>query len=359
MRLLTLTSSTTDPRERGRQIGGAHPDAVRRSTELYRAHFAALGIDLDRADEIARRSHDLLRAWHAPLAEESDAMADAAGVDRLLVAAVGARTEILAAAEPQREGECSTAVHVPATGAAETIQTWDWHAALVPFGLLLDYAPAAGRRAKLFTEFGTAAKIGANSAGLGLHFNILSHRQDSAAGGVPVHAIARRIIDEADSVDDAIALASSAAVSASTVFTVTERGDDRRAPRAASIEVSPAGVAVVAPAGDGWLLHTNHFLDEGLAAGDTMPADSTTAERYAHLAAVRSGMTGLDPLERAAAMCGGDGPNAAVCMRPELDKPSHEQWETLLTIGIDADSLHLDVHPGIPADAARHGMTRF
>ncbi|MGN7861068.1 C45 family autoproteolytic acyltransferase/hydrolase [Microbacterium sp. 22303] len=359
MRLLTLTSSTTDPRERGRSIGRAYPEAVRRSAELYRAHFIALGIDLDLADEITRRSHDLLRQWHAPLAEESDAMADAADVDRLLVAAVGARTEILAAAEPQREGECSTAVHVPATGTAETIQTWDWHSTLVPFGLLLDYAPATGRRAKLFTEFGTAAKIGVNSAGLGLHFNILSHRDDVATGGVPVHAIARRIIDEADTVADAVALASSATVSASTVFTVTERGAADRRPSAASIEVSPAGVAIVHPGDDGWLLHTNHFLDEGLSAGDTMPADSTTAERYTHLAAVKAGMTGLDPLERAAAMCGGDGTGAAVCMRPELDKPAHEQWETLLTIGIDAGSVHLDVYPGMPADAARRGMTRF
>ncbi|MCE4027550.1 C45 family peptidase [Microbacterium sp. Au-Mic1] len=359
MRLLTLTSSSTDPRERGRSIGRTHPEAVRRSAALYRAHFADLGIDLDLADEIARRSHNLLRQWHAPLAEESDAMADAAGVDRLLVAAVGARTEILAAAEPQREGECSTAVHVPSTGSAETIQTWDWHATLVPFGLLLDYAPAAGRRAKLFTEFGTAAKIGVNSAGLGLHFNILSHREDAATGGVPVHAIARRIIDEADTVADAIALAASATVSASTVFTVTERGTADRAPQAASVEVSPAGVAVVRPGDDGWLLHTNHFLDHGLSAGDTMPADSTTAERYSHLAAMKAGMTGLDPLGRAAAMCGDDGEGAAVCMRPELDKPSHEQWETLLTIGIDAASTHLDVYPGTPADAARHGMTRF
>lgn len=359
MRLLTLTSSTTDPRERGRQIGLAHPDAVRRSAELYRSHFVALGIDLGLADDIARRSHDLLRSWYAPLAEESDAMADAAGVDRLHVAAVGARTEILAAAEPQPEGECSTAVHVPAAGVAETIQTWDWHASLVPFGLLLDYVPAAGRHAKLFTEFGTAAKIGANSAGLGLHFNILSHRDDTATGGVPVHAIARRIIDEADTLDDAVTIASSATVSASTVFTVTERGDDRRRPRAASIEVSPAGVAVVPPAADGWLLHTNHFLDEALAAGDTMPADSTTAERYAHLAAVAAGMTGLDPIERAAALCGAAGADAAVCMRPELNKPAHEQWETLLTISLDTASVHLDVHPGTPADAARHGMTRF
>jgi len=359
MRLVTLTSQTTDAAERGREIGAAFGDELSASAELYRDHFVDLGIDLDVADDIARRSHEALREWYAPLADESDAMADAAGIDRLLVAAVGARTEILAAAEPQREGECSTAVHVPAVGAAQTIQTWDWHDSLVPSGLLLDYAPSSDRRVKLFTEFGTAAKIGVSSAGIGLHFNILSHREDRATGGVPVHAIARRILDQASTLDEAVAIAESATVSASTVFTVVERGADGEPWQAASIEVSPAGCAVVRPGDDGWLLHTNHFLDPELAAGDTMPADSTTAERYEHLATAKQGMADLAPVDRAAAMCGGLGDTAEVCLRAEPGKPAHEQWDTLLTIGIDAESTSLDVYPGTPADAARHGMTRF
>lgn len=357
MELRTFTSSTRDAVARGRGLGAAFAPQYRRTAELYLDHFAELGLPTDAVRGIAERSHRALEAWAPPLAAESDAIADAAGVERWRLAAVGARTEILAAAPPRAEGECSTAVHVGAGIPAETIQTWDWHDFLVPEGLLVEFEATSGLGVKIFTEFGTAAKIGVNSAGLGLHFNILSHESDSAAGGVPVHAIARRILEEARTVDDARRIAASAEVSASTVFTVFD--GDASGSRAASIEVSPAGVGVVPPDSDGWILHTNHFLDPELFAGDTMPADSTTAERFAHLDAVRGTLAGLAPAARALAACGGLGENAAVCMTPDRTLPRIDQWATLLTISMDTVEFGLDVYPGRPDQAATAGLIRF
>ena len=270
--------------------------------------------------------------------------------------AVGARTEVLAVAKAT--GECSTAVRVPADRAApETIQTWDWHDALATDGLLHGLSLESGRRVKLFTEFGAPAKIGVNDAGLGVHFNILSHRSDGGPGGVPVHAIARRILEEAETVADALEIAESAPVSASTVFTVVSFRDG--AAEAASIEVAPAGVAVVRPGADGWLVHTNHFLDPFLAEGDTGDEDSTTRTRYAHTSARTGAMTGRTPEERASAWCGTDTADAPVCVRPDLTKPAHEQWGTLLTIGLDLRGFGLDVHAGTPDEAALQGFGRF
>ena len=209
----------------------------------------------------------------------------------------------------------------------------------------------------MFTEFGTAAKIGVNSAGLGLHFNILSHVSDSDAGGVPVHAIARRVLEDARSIDDARRIAASATVSASTVLTVFET--DAAGSRAASLELSPAGLGVVDPAADGWLLHTNHFLDPELFLGDTVPADSTTHERFAHLQAVRGRLADLDPARRTLALCGDLGADAAVCMTPDPALPRIDQWATLLTIAVDTAGFALDVFPGRPDEAAAGGLTRF
>lgn len=361
MHLRTFTATHHDSVARGRELGAAFAPQFRRTAELYLDHFAELGIPADEVHAIAERSHRALESWAPGLAAESDAIADTARLERWQLAAVGARTEILAAAPPRTEGECSTAVHVGA-GAPETIQTWDWHDFLVPEGLLVEFEGASGLAVKMFTEFGTAAKIGVNSAGLGLHFNILSHETDSAAGGVPVHAIARRILEEARTVDDAHRLAASADVSASTVFTVFTQ--DASGSRAASIEVSPAGVGLVEPGADGWLFHTNHFLDPALSAGDTMPADSTTAERFAHLDAVRGDLAGLDPAARALAACGGLGEDAEICMTPDPSLPRIDQWATLLTISVDtmpADDggFGLDVFPGRPDQAASAGLTRF
>ncbi|MFK4837016.1 C45 family autoproteolytic acyltransferase/hydrolase [Microbacterium sp. ZW T2_14] len=357
MQLRTAASSLRDPVARGRELGTAFAPQFQRTAALYLAHFAELGIRAGEARGIAERSSAALAAWAPDLAAEADAIADAAQLDRWRLAAVGARTEVLAAAPPRTEGECSTAVHVGPGQPAESIQTWDWHDFLVPEGLLWTFPSAAGLEVKLFTEFGTAAKIGVNSAGLGLHFNILSHASDYDCGGVPVHAIARRVLEEARSIDDARRIAASARVSASTVLTVFET--DAAGSRAASLELSPAGLGVVEPQTDGWLLHTNHFLDSGLSPGDTVPNDSTTRARYAHLDTVRGRLAGPDPAARALAVCGGLGADAPVCMTPDPDVRRVDQWATLLTIAVDTAGFGLDVFPGRPDEAAAAGLTRF
>ncbi|MEV7282311.1 C45 family peptidase [Streptomyces sp. NPDC093111] len=369
MKLHILRSTATDPRERGHEIGTLCGERVRDVGARYLEHFALSGIPDATVREITARSHDALRDWYPALAEESDAIAGAAGVEAWRVAAVGARTEILAAASAPSKGECTTAVYAPpAGGPPETIQTWDWHDSLTPDGLLLSLVTGAGRRVKLFTEFGTAAKIGLNDAGLGLHFNILRHRSDSSAGGVPVHAVARRVLEEATTVAEARDIVASAEVSASTVLTVVSyrggRAEDRAEEdtdrtEAASIEMSPSGTAVLEPGADGWLLHTNHFLDAGLAGGGITVPESVSVERYAHALAVRGGMTGRSAPERAAAFCGAEGADAVVCVRADPAEPRHEQWGTLLTAALDLPGFALAYRAGTPDTAAREGLDLF
>ncbi|MDQ4215219.1 C45 family peptidase [Microbacterium capsulatum] len=356
MKLHTLSTSATEPRERGLEIGARHAARIRDTSDRYLAHFALLGIADEDVRAIADGCHAALRAWAPGLAEESDAIAEAAGLESWRVAAVGARTEILATAPGV--GECTTAVLAPpAGGAPETIQTWDWHDTLTPEGLLLSFRTAAGRGVKLFTEFGTAAKIGVNDAGLGMHFNILRHRSDGAGAGVPVHAIARRVLEEAATIAEAHDIAASATVSASTVLTVASFHGGTA--RAASIEMAPAGVAVVDPDPNGWILHTNHFLDPVLAQGDAITADSVSTERYAHASAASAAMVGRTAVERAGAFCGPDGAGAIVCMRPDAASPAHEQWGTLLTVSLDVPGFALDYRAGTPDEAAREGLDRF
>ncbi|MGW6413641.1 C45 family autoproteolytic acyltransferase/hydolase [Streptomyces sp. NPDC055055] len=358
MKLHILRSTTPDPRERGREIGTRYADRVRDVSARYLAHFEVLGIPDATVREIAAASRDALRDWYPDLAEESDGIAEAAGIEPWQAAAVGARTEVLAAAPVPGTGECTTAVYAPpAGGPPETIQTWDWHDSLTPDGLLLSLVTGAGRRVKLFTEFGTAAKIGVNDAGLGLHFNILRHRSDSAAGGVPVHAVARRVLEEATTVAEARDLVASAKVSASTVLTVAAYRDGRA--EAASVEMSPSGLAVLEPGADGWLVHTNHFLGAGLADGDLSVPETVSVARYEHARAVRGGMTGRSAQERAAAFCGGDGAAAVVCVRADPSQPGHERWGTLLTVSLDLPGFALAYRAGTPDTAAREGLEQF
>ena len=238
-----------------------------------------MGVSVREAQRIGENSLAALEAWSPNLAAEVIGMASGADLPVWQLASLNARTEVLAART--RHSECSTTVHAPrGPRAPQTLQTWDWHDSLCPHGLMLALHTERGMNVKLFCEFGMLAKLGVNSAGLGLHFNILHHTSDNDSGGVPVHAIARRLLEEASSVEEAIELARSARVSASTVLTVFSREDS--SPRAVSIELSPERTALVLPREDGWLLHTNHFLDPQLSLGEQVADRADTQCRLGH-----------------------------------------------------------------------------
>ncbi|WP_435609953.1 C45 family autoproteolytic acyltransferase/hydolase [Pseudomonas knackmussii] len=355
----SFVSDLRDPYQRGRQIGEQWAAQIGRSLDLYLAFFPKLGIPNVQVRNIGEASLAALDAWCPALAREIEGLAE--GVQRPLwqLAALNARTEILAVMPAQPvEGECSTSVYAPAGAAAPlSLQTWDWHDSLVPHGLLLQFVGATGLTAKLFTEFGMLGKIGVNSAGLGLHFNILHHASDNGDAGVPVHAIARRVLEEARSVEEAIALARSARVSASTVLTAFTQADGK--PRAASIEMSPAHVGVVLPGDDGWLLHTNHFLDPDLVRGERTADVSTTYARLDHLKAMTPEMVRTELVERADAFCGAAGDQAVVCFHPDPSQPETERWETLLSVSIDTAGCALEYVAGTPKALARDGALRF
>lgn len=357
MKLHTFVTDTQNPQQRGRQIGERWAPQIQQTCALYLDFFSQVDIDPQRVRAIGETSLESLQTWSPNLAQELVATAEGAGLSLWQLAALNARTEILATM-PADEGECSTAVFAPAGAEApRTIQTWDWHDSLVPNGLLLQLQGSTGLQVKLFTEFGMLGKIGVNSAGLGLHFNILHHASDNGSAGVPVHAIARRVLEEARSVDEAISLARSARVSASTVLTVFSRQDS--APRAASIELSPQATALVLPAADGWITHTNHFLAPELVPGERTADVGTTYQRLAHVDAQRSAMDDRNITVRARTMCGETGDQAPICFHPDLSLAPKERWETLLTIGIDTADGNLLYSTGNPMVMAEKGHLCF
>ncbi|PRA65998.1 peptidase C45 [Pseudomonas sp. MYb187] len=356
MKIHTLVTQTHSPAERGRQIGERFAEQIRHTTHLYLDFFPRVGVSLSEAQRIGENSLAALEAWRPELAAEVIAMASGAELPLWQLASLNARTEVLAART--RHHECSTTVHAPRGPRAPlTLQTWDWHDSLCPHGLMLALDTTRGMHVKLFCEFGMLAKLGVNSAGVGLHFNILHHSSDNNSGGVPVHAIARRLLEEASSVEEAIELARSARVSASTVLTVFSREDS--SPRAASIELSPERTALVLPRDDGWLLHTNHFLDPYLSEGEQVADRPDTQCRLGHLEQVVGQMGRADLRARAQAMCGGEGANAPICFYPDLSMPDTERWETLLSVGIDTEHCVLEYVAGTPLHLAKAGYERF
>lgn len=347
-------STTRDPQTRGREIGTLFARQIGDTLEGYWRLFAAKGIEVARAEDTARRALDDVAAWSPSLGAELAGLAIGAGLDPWEAALLNARTEIVALAPPSGHGECSTGVHVPADGGApRTLQTWDWYLHLATEGLVWSYVTDSGRGVHGFTEFGILGKIGVNDAGLGTHLNILNHASDGRGAGIPIHLIARRIHDEATSLDEAVDIIRRTPLSSSSTISIASWDGTRG--RAAIVELSPAGVAVLPVDAGRTLVHTNHFLDPELAAGEANPHMSDTLDRFAALQSRVGAIAEADPEVRADALVAGLPDGGPICVY-EVDQLVPDLgWETKATFSLDLESHRLRYAVGSPAVARERG----
>lgn len=354
MTIRVWSTDETDAGARGAAFGAAFAAGIRAALGEYDTVLRATAIDLASSRDVVEDCLAQSTEYAPDVVAEVTGIARGAGLEPWRVMLLSARTEVFALMK-LAGSECSTGVFLPADGSApRSIQTWDWLDVMSAATVVRRYPSAEGRQVVTFAEVGQVAKIGVNSAGLGLHFNILHHVSDGSRSGVPVHVVARRILDEATTLDEAVAVARLTPVAASSVLTVVAA--QAGSPRAASIELTPAGVAVVEATPGRVLAHTNHFLDPGLAAGQVIPPASTTAERLACLTQHAPLVALPDPLERALAL--GALPDAPITMRPRADAPPHQRWSSKATLALDVEDPAIEFHPGGPADVTRAGWRR-
>ncbi|WEK61532.1 MAG: C45 family autoproteolytic acyltransferase/hydrolase [Candidatus Microbacterium colombiense] len=357
MAIRRFETDEVDPFARGVEIGRFSADGIAWNLRSYRELFEVVGVAAADLPRIGLTALENIERWSPPLGAEARGLAEGAGVEPWEIGVLNARTEILATVGAIGEGECSTVVTLADGRAPWTMQTWDWHDVSNADQLVVRARVRPDREVRYFTEFGILGKVGVNDAGLGSHFNILNHDDDGDGIGVPVHAVARGVLDGADDIDEAIRIARSAQVSASTVLTVVSGGAGGG--RAVSIELSPSGAAVVEPDDDGLLVHTNHFLADALAEGELVPATSSTFPRLTHLRDRSELLRTADPVARAQAMLVHESDGAAVCCHPDPSLTFEHRWQTLLTIGIDVEGGHLEFHPGGPCTVTREEWQIF
>lgn len=340
---------SADPFERGRQRGEAIAETLRSGVEVYLDLFETVGVDRGTAQRLAENAVEVTERWHAPLADEMRGTAEGAGLELWKIAALNARTEILSGAsrdgatgaDVTRPGECSTIVST--CESPVSVQTWDWHEELSECWHLQSVRGTKQAFVGL-TEHGILGKIGMNEAGVGVMLNILGHQHDRAEG-VPVHLLNRRVLGEAGSLDEAVDILQSAPVTTSSTITVISPTG------AAMVELSPDGSAVLRPEG-GVLLHTNHFIDPRLAAGEK--AGLYEPDSQHRLAALverveRSGLPATTA-EIVPYLLSEPGDPGQLCCVPAPDAVFGDRWQTLATIELDAAARSMTVTAGSPVD---------
>ncbi|HEY9365197.1 MAG TPA: C45 family peptidase [Agromyces sp.] len=344
---LHVTANGSDPlergRERGRQLSAALPAGLRTYLEL----FAKYELDEGAVREFALRCADAVAGWRPERLAEMDGIAAGAGVEPWHVYALNARTEILSQGVGVAPGECSTIGRRVEFGDGTVrtfgLQTWDWHHQLD--GEWHTHETRGGRHDFAgLTEHGMLGKIGVNSAGLALHFNILGHRTDGA-GGVPVHVLSATVLEEAATVEEAVELVRDAPRSASSSFTLLDTE------RVVTTDITPIGVFVVEPV-DGVVVRTNHFLSrEAQADEKTEIYQPDSGERYDLIASRLADYPEPRTDDELLAFLYSDPGQPLLCHRPDLTLPFGERWATLATVQLDPALRTARIANGSPIDA--------
>ncbi|HEY7433093.1 MAG TPA: C45 family peptidase [Streptosporangiaceae bacterium] len=341
-------SAPASPGDRGHDFGAAHPAAVAATADKYARLFAAVAgrpVDMLAA---GREALAAIRRFSVPYASEIEGIAAGAGLAAETVAALNARTEILARLVAPRPSECSTAVLLGEPGGTPVaLQTWDWHDEFAGSWLIWTVEHPGGHVVHTLTEYGILGKIGVSSAGLGLNLNILHHGDDGGRLEVPVHVLARAVLDAPGGVGEALATIGAAGVSASSALTVTSATGGE--PVALTAEVFPGGPRFVLPGPDGVLVHTNHFLDPHAAQHERAnQLGPNSYLRYAVLRRRLAGRAGDGCADVLAAMHTHAGGSGAICCHPDPAATLGSRYATLATVSLDVTRGAMSVLTGGP-----------
>lgn len=347
---LHIAVDAATPRERGEQRGRALADSVRGGIERYDRLFAAGGLDPDTVRRDAETALDAIGAHLPAMLEEIEGIAAGSGAPLWRIGALNARTEILARSTTVPPGECSTILRVPEQAPRHVtgIQTWDWHVELSSYWHTIE---ARGGRYDVVgvTEHGILGKIGVNSAGLALHYNVLGHVADRA-GGIPMHVLAFAVLSETASVAEALQLIRSVPIESSGSFSLFDASGD-----AVILDLSPVGV-FEHRTDSGYLLRTNHFLAPELTPDEkTWNYQPGSGERFALLTERLGALVAAGELPEVSAdllPCMATAPGEAPVTRlPDPDEPFGKRWASLALVILDPAAREARVLDGTPVDA--------
>jgi isopenicillin-N N-acyltransferase like protein len=354
VRLLTHTSMETDPATRGRELGRAQGDAVKRNIHFYSRMFSEAA-DLSERDvlDAGRRVGETLSRYWPELLAEIDGLANAVGHPTDALLAVNARTELLAESPAP---ECSLLACTPTEGAggrAILAQNWDWHPDVADSLLVWTVRGSTGEWFTTLTEAGMVAKIGMNCHRLGCGLNRLVSIADGppADGTVPIHVLLRKVLQTCRSLSDAVRVLRSAEVSASSCITVAFA--DGLGGAAAAVELAPGSSQVVRPDRRGYLCHTNHFLAPDARPMDTAPIrwpESLTRLSYLYAALDRF-PTSLRICDIQSVLSSHTGDPTPICRHLDDREAWTEAWATLSSVVLDLAHGRMWISPGPPCSA--------
>ncbi len=346
------------PYEQGLAHGRVLRAEIARNLAIYIDRFEREA-KLPRAEALARAASyaeaigDLDPEYYAGMR----GIAAGAGLALDQIAALNVRYELLyyqfgqnATAVRQPDG-CTAFAIAPSVSAEGHLligENWDW----IPEvrGALVRTTEADGLVTLGFTEAGIfGAKIGLNSAGLGLLINgMVATSDDWSRQTLPFHARCRAIL-RSRCLDDAVAVVTGTARPCAANYLIAQTPD-----QIMDIEAAPDRVRCW-PAEAGCLCHTNHFLDPR-TLGVVEPEIERGPDSQDRLARMRhllgddhpAGIRMLSRADLEAALRDRQGDPDGICRYSDLTQPPEERYATVVSVIMDLHTQTLWVSDGPP-----------
>jgi len=277
------------PRQRGRAYGEAAREPIRQILEVYREIFKRVTEETwDQSVERGKPFFSRAEAFAPDLVEEIVGIAE--GADRPLedILLLNTRSEILH--NPKVLGlECTSLAALPESTKANDLllaQNWDWYKDVVNCQVILKITGRGDTPSLItFTEAGQLAKIGMNSAGIGLSVNNLI--SDQPRIGVPWIFLTRRVLESSYFAQAVGYILNTPRAHSINFLIATAQGE------AVNLETSPVEDHVLWPQ-NGLVTHTNHYLQQGMKFTDLKPLRSPYLSTYLRLRRVQKEMAALN-----------------------------------------------------------------
>jgi len=347
--LLHLSGTAYD---QGVQHGQLLGERIAHNLQVYFGRFAS-EVGLSRAEVLERaiKYREAIVAHNPDYFAAMRGVAEGSGFDLNQLLALNLRYEIIyyqLSAKAMAAGCTSFAVLPDASANGHLLmgQNWDWIPQVQ--GAVLHTVEPDGLETISFTEAGiVGGKIGLNSAGLGLAINGLhSSDDDWSRLSKPFHVRCYEILRARD-LKTAIQAVTGEERACSTNFLIAQVPD-----RVANIEAAPHRARVVEPE-NGFLVHTNHFLDpQALGVREPPRAPwSSTCHRWDRLS---------DLLASRHPMVVGDIQNYlrdheayphSVCCHEDPDLPPGQQYRTVASVVMDLHQRELFISDGPPCQS--------
>ncbi len=329
------------PYDRGHQYGSRCPEMITQVIDFYRGIFQITSkLSWDQCIAQAAEFVPFLDGYHSDIMEEIKGIADGSQRPVEEIVTLNVRTELLfllsAGGGLPKDG-CTAAEHTLLA------QNWDWYPQVRDCCVILKEKPQSGPGVLQVVEAGIIAKMGFNTAGIGLCTNALV--TENWRMGVPYHAILWRIL-RAETMAEAIGAVTGPQRASAANYIIGHRDGE-----AINLETAPDALNIMFPE-KGIISHANHCQVSNANITDLIPAlwpDSIMRDyRAAKILNQQNG--GIDTKSVRQVLNDHFDKPYSICTHADHTRPPHEQGQTNVALIMDLTEEKFIVAKGPPCE---------